>query len=72
MTIDMTTPQGRVAQQYMNHKGLGGWKPVEVDKIEGTPCWYFVYELPEGDLELEVYWEQDEWKVNVSTFTLVP
>lgn len=69
--IDMSTPQGRVAQQFMDHKGLGTFQPLEVEKLEDQPCWYFYYQLPEGDLELEVSWEYPEgWEVLVTTFTL--
>jgi hypothetical protein len=70
--IDMSTPQGRVAQQFMDHKGLGHLRPCDVDKLEDQPCWYFYYELPEGELELEVYWDHNDgtWETMVTTFTL--
>ena len=70
--IDMAaTPQGRVAQLFMEHKGLGHLQPYDIEKVEDEPCWYFYYELPEGDLELEVYWDpSDGWDTQVSTFTV--
>lgn len=68
----MTTPQGRVAQQFMEHKGLGELKPYDMEKLDSTPCWYFYYELPEGTLELEVYWsERKGWEPLVTAFPLV-
>lgn len=65
------TPQGLVAQQFMEHKGLGHLEPFDIEKLDDQPCWYFCYQLPEGVLELEVYYDPDEqWKVTVTTFTL--
>lgn len=69
MTYDPDTPQARAAAQYMMHKGLDV-QPVDVQKLDGAPCWYFYYELPEGNLELEVYWNGREWNSLVTTFTL--
>lgn len=65
-------PQEQVAQQFMEHKGYGDFEPYDVEKLDGVPCWYFLYQLPEGTLELEVFWnpELEEWEANVSTFTL--
>ena len=69
--IDMSTPQARVAQQFMDHKGLGHLEPNGIEELEDQPCWYFYYMLPEGDLELEVFWDEREgWQVTVTTFTL--
>lgn len=71
MVVNMGTPQGMVAQQFMENKGLTDVEPVEVDKVQGQPCWYFLYEMPEGDLELEVFWDADSgWEATVTTFTL--
>lgn len=66
--IDQTTPQARVAQQFMEHKGLGYVRPYDVDKLDGQPCWYFYYDLPEGDLELEVFWDGEIWQTKVTSF----
>lgn len=71
MSVDMTTPQGLAAQQFMDHKGLGRMAPYDFDKLDDQPCWYFYYDLDEGDLELEVFWDElDGWEVTVTTFTL--
>lgn len=69
--IDMTTPQGRVAQHFMDRKGLGHFKPVDVEQLDDQPCWYFLYEMPDGTLELEVFYDAErmEWECVVSTFT---
>lgn len=63
------TPQARIAQLFMEHKGLGDIEPYAVEQVEGARCWYFYYRLPEGTLELEVSYE-DEWQTNVTSFTL--
>ena len=64
------TPQDRVAQQFMAHKGLPDLQPVEIEQLENQTCWYYIYELPEGDLELEVLWNNTEWLATVTAFTL--
>lgn len=69
MTIDLSTPQAVAAQHFMKHKGLGHLTPFDIDQLEDQPCWYFYYELPEGELELEVFWdERDGWECQVVTF----
>lgn len=69
--VDMSTPQARVAQLYMDHKGLSEIRPHAVEKVDGQACWYFIYELPEGDLELEVSWEAaGGWDAAVTSFVL--
>lgn len=69
--IDMSTPQARVAQQYMDHKGLSQMRPHTVEKVDDQACWYFIYQLPDGDLELEVTWERaGGWDATVTSFTL--
>lgn len=72
MTDDAETPQARAAQLFMDHKGLGEIKPYRDEKIEDEYCWYFYYRLPEGTLELEVAWEDDEWNTTVTSFTIDP
>jgi hypothetical protein len=53
----------------MERKGLGSLKPWDVDKLDDIPCWYFYDELPEGKLELEVFWSpEDGWRTMVTTF----
>lgn len=69
MTHDLP-PHEQVAQQFMERKGLGDIQPVDIEKLDDQYCWYFYYELPEGDLELEVLWEGNQWHTTVSTFTL--
>lgn len=58
-TVDVS---GEVAAKYMAHKGYSDIVPTSVEKVEGIPCWYFTYRLPEGELELEVEWAAGEWK----------
>lgn len=69
----MRKPQERVADQYMCDKGYPWATPMDVQALEGLPCWYFLYELPEGRLELEVNWDEgaQEWETTVTSFQLV-
>jgi hypothetical protein len=63
-------PQLLLAQWYMAHKGYPDLDPYEVDKLDDQDCWYFYYQLPEGILELEVYYDQadNDWQVAVTAF----
>ena len=63
-------PEMQVAADFMAHKGYPDAEPVDYDKLDGQPCWYLVYELPEGTLELEVSWDGGEWDTRVTTFRL--
>lgn len=65
-------PHVQVANLFMERKGYPDIRPVEMEKLYGQPCWYFVYELPEGVLELEVSWDKGrgEWDTLVTTFML--
>lgn len=63
------TPEEQVAHHFMAHKGYEGIEPTDIEKIDGSPCWYFIYDLDEGVLELEVSWNGDEWETLVTTFT---
>jgi len=62
----MSEPQDRVAALFMTNKGYPGWPPVDVDRVPDIPCWYYRYLLPEGLLEVEVYWDGAEWKTTVT------
>lgn len=66
------TPQGQVAQNYMIRKGYRGYYPIDIQELDGVPCWYFLYQLDEGLLELEVFWndKKQEWETMVTSFTL--
>ena len=61
-------PQDLAARQYMEHKGLGHLSPFDVEKLDDQPCWYYLYQLNDGTLELEVYWNGKEWETTVCTF----
>lgn len=71
MALDLNTPQAKIARHFMHHKGYDQ-APFDVLKLEDQACWYFYYELPEGNLELEVYFdlERDDWDVTVSAFPI--
>jgi hypothetical protein len=62
-------PQDLAAALFMEHKGFPGLEPYDIDKIEDEPCWYYLYEMPEGILELEVFWNGEDWETMVTTFT---
>lgn len=69
--IDLTTPQAQIAQHFMREtKGIRDAVPHDVEKLDRQPCWYFYYRLPQGELELEVSYDQDEddWMVTVTAF----
>lgn len=68
--VQMLSPQEAAAQRYMTRKGYPNARPYSSDKIEDMPCWYFSYRLPDGDLELEVYFDhrRDDWVFTVSSF----
>ena len=51
------TPQDKVARLFMEHKGYPDIRPYEVEKVDDDACWYFYYDLPEGRVELEVYYD---------------
>lgn len=70
--VDLTTPQALIAQHFMKHKGYSSIEPYDVERLDNQPCWYFYYELPEGDLELEVFYDETtkEWETTVTVFTL--
>jgi hypothetical protein len=59
-----------VAQYYMRHKGYPDVRPFRIEKLRETPCWYFYYDLPEGELELEVFWNSTDWEAMVTCFSL--
>jgi hypothetical protein len=70
---DDSTPEYQVATRFMAHKGYRDIAPVDVDKIESIPCWYFFYALDDGaTLELEVFWDDraERWETTVSSFRL--
>jgi hypothetical protein len=58
----------------MAHKGYKTTDPYDCDKIDDVSAWYFYYHLPEGDLELEVFYDRDkeEWESTVTTFSRRP
>lgn len=70
MLIDPHSPQATVARQFMNHKGLDV-EPFEIERVEGQPLWYAYYKMPEGVLELEIWYEAktDEWDTQVTSFS---
>ena len=65
------SPQDLIAKHYMDHKGYAGVEPYDVDKLDGEPCWYYLYELEDGShLELEVFWDGGQWETTVTSFEL--
>jgi hypothetical protein len=72
MTFAPESPQGRVAREFMKRKGYPDLQPTETEKVKGDFCWYFLYRLPEGVLELEVSWSREtkEWSARVVDFVL--
>ncbi len=62
------SPQDNVAEDFMRGKGYRWVQPRDVTKLEGSPCWYYVYDLPDGVLELEVSWDGAEWQTLVTAY----
>lgn len=64
-------PQDAVARMFMEAKGYPEASALDIEKLDGTPCWYFFYELHDGDLELEVFYDDkaQEWICTVTSFT---
>lgn len=71
MSPDESSPQYEAAALFMSHKGLAGARPYDVDKLDDVPCWYFYYNLDDGLLELEVFWDRngERWETTVTSFT---
>ena len=65
---DLRTREAKAAQAYIRHKGFPDVTPQQVIRIEDDLCWYFYYVLPDGCLELEVTWEDEQWKYAVTAF----
>lgn len=64
------SPQDQAARQFMEQRGYHV-SPVSVERVENDYCWYFYYELADGDLELEVSWDsQNGWRATVTDFAL--
>lgn len=66
----MAHPQDLVAQDFMARKGYPDLEPFDATKLEGQDCWYFYYRLPEGALELEVFYDpvKRDWQTTVTAF----
>jgi len=64
-------PQDVVASEFMKHKGYPDAHPYDVEKLDDQKCWYYLYSLDEGMLELEVSWEEATgWETYVTSFGL--
>lgn len=63
-------PHETVARLFMEHKGLSDVRPYDIERVEGDLCWYFYYLLPEGQVELEVYYDtaRNQWECATTSF----
>jgi uncharacterized protein (DUF2141 family) len=70
ITEPIEAPQETIARLFMDHKGYPDARPFETEKVADQPCWYFYYELPEGELELEVFYDKEmaDWATTVTGF----
>lgn len=68
--MPLPPPQERIARDFMTRKGFKWSTPIDVDKIEGRPIWYFRFNVPDGIVELEVVYNarMQDWECSVSTF----
>lgn len=64
------SPQDQIAEMFMKSKGYFYPKPRDITKVEGIPCWYYLYKLHDGTLELEVSWNGREWNTLVTSFSV--
>lgn len=58
----------QAGNEFMRFKGYGSIDPVVVEAGDEEMTWYLMYELDEGDLELEVKWDGAEWFWEVVDF----
>lgn len=65
---DAMSPEEQAARKYMAHKGYPDLNFERIEEVEGELCWYFIYQLPEGRMELEVAVEDGQWQF--ATFML--
>ena len=73
VNVDLTTPEAQIAQDFMVRKGYQNVVPVDYEAIDSAhPCYYFYYDLPEGELELEVSFDPKSgmWDTLVTAFDL--
>lgn len=63
-------PEHLAAAWFMARKGFPDLEPWDVERLEDQDCWYFAYDLPndQGQLELEVSWNGRTWDTLVTTF----
>jgi hypothetical protein len=68
----LSDPQDVIAQDFMTRKGYPDAEPIQIEREPGSYCWYYTYELEEGDLDLEVQWLANEsrWVATVTDFRL--
>jgi hypothetical protein len=64
----MTSEALRAATEFMQHKGYSDVEPVSIERDGDLDVWYFLYELKEGTLELEVEWNGSRWFWEVIDF----
>lgn len=64
-------PERVAADRFMRHKGYPDLEPTDIEHPSQF-VWMFVYELPEGELDLRVDWlaESRIWNVAVEDFHL--
>lgn len=56
------------ASVFMRDKGYPNVAPTRIDRDGEFDMWWFIYELDEGELELEVEWDGSEWVWTVIDF----
>lgn len=70
---DLSAPETQIAQEFMARKGYPDIKPFAVEEVHATSAlYYFYYQLPEGQLELEVSWDPKTgtWDTLVTAFSV--
>lgn len=63
------SPADEAAAKYMAHKGYPDQVPMRVETVEDLDVWYYLYELPEGELELEIEFLDGQWRFTTHYWT---
>lgn len=62
---DLKSPESQAAVAFMEHKG---YRATPLGLVVEEEAWYFYFEVPEGLIELEVEFEDEQWWCQVVTF----
>lgn len=64
----MNTPQFEAAMAYMADKGYEHAEFIREDHVEDAFCWYFLFGIEDGVVELETEYVDGGWRWEVTRF----